>query len=270
MKVGYPYLHAAEQLAAAFGEAPSGAIVLGSGGGPIAARWPTVGAPRSYASLALVAPTVPGHAGEARLVTVNQQRLLVLSGRIHAYEGHDNEAMLRTMRALAVWGVKRVCLTSAVGALRADLPPGSLVQIVDHMNLSPNPLIANHAPLGPRFPDLSRVYSPRLGALLQTAAAHHDATVPQGVYAMMTGPSYETPAEARMLRVLGADVAGMSMPIEAIGAVQAGVEVLGVAVVSNLAAGLTEEDLTHEEVLVVVGQAIETLGRLLEDLVGQW
>jgi len=227
-------------------------------------RWKPVSETLPYSALGLPASTVPGHAGKVRVMDVNGQRLLVLSGRIHHYEGHDNEAMLRPVRALRAWGVERLILTSAVGALRRDLPPGSLVRITDHINFAQNPLVGNHADIGPRFPDLVNAYSPRLGALLSEVAAAQDVTVHEGIYAMMSGPSYETPAEVRMLRALGGDVVGMSMPIEVIGAAHAGMEILGVSVVSNLGAGLADEVLTHAEVLDVVGTAVARLGALIE------
>ncbi|MEL6347529.1 MAG: purine-nucleoside phosphorylase [Myxococcota bacterium] len=264
------YQRAAQQLKGAFGDPPRGAILLGSGGGPVAARWPGRTEARPYTDLGLPGPTVAGHAGRARLVDVQGQPVLVLSGRVHPYEGHSNEVMLRTIRALAAWGVERVMLMSAVGSLRLDLPPGALIQIVDHINFAPNPLVGNGAPLGARFPDLADAYTPRLTALIQDSARRRGIDLPQGVYAMMTGPSYETRAEAKMLRILGADVAGMSMTYEVIAAAQAGLEVLGVAAVSNYAAGLSDEALTHEEVLEVVGKGVKALGDLFEDVIDRW
>lgn len=266
------YHRVAERLQAAFGDAPSGAVLLGSGGGPLVSRWEGVVPAQPYGVLGLPSPTVPGHAGTVAVMrsSASGERLVVLSGRIHRYEGHSNETLLLPVRALRAWGVSRIVLTSAVGSLRRTVAPGALVHIDDHINLAENPLVGNHAPLGPRFPDLSRAYSPRLGALLQATAAAQGVTLHRGVYAMMSGPSYETPAEIRALERLGGDVVGMSMPPEVVGAVQAGLEVLGVGIVSNFAAGLSEEHLSHDEVLEIVGSAVARLGGLLDGVIAQW
>lgn len=261
---------AAEHLSEVFGEPPIGAIVLGSGGGPVSARWKVLSETYSYGHFDLPDTTVDGHAGHACMMAVDGQRVLVLSGRVHRYEGHSNADLLCMVRALHKWGVRRLVLTSAVGSLRRDLPPGSLVCVTDHINTVGNPLLANHAPGFPRFPDLSKAYTPHLAALFAAVAAKTGVKTHEGVYAMTSGPSYETPAEVRMLRMLGGDVVGMSMPTEVIGAAQLGLEVLGVAVVSNLGAGLAEEDLTHEEVLEVVGAACSRLGTVIEGVLQQW
>ena len=264
------YHRAAEQLRATFGAPPTGALVLGSGGGSMISRWPTVQGPVPVGELGLPMPTVAGHAGAASVVECAGQRLLVLSGRPHRYEGHGNEALLRPVRALRAWGVERLVLMSAVGSLRPEVGPGALVRITDHISFAENPLLGNPCALGPRFPDLTGAYSARLGALLVGAAATRQRTLHAGVYAMMSGPSYETPAEVRALRGMGGDVVGMSMPMEVIGAAHVGLEVLGVAVVSNFAAGLAGASLDHDEVLEIVSAAISRLGVLLEDVIARW
>lgn len=260
----------ATHLQAAFGAPPDGAILLGSGGGPLVSRWEALSERVPYPHLDLPSTTVPGHAGTAGMMAVNGQRLLVLSGRAHRYEGYSNEDLVCLIRAIRAWGVQRAILTSAVGSLRADLPPGSLVRITDHINFSGNPLVGNHAESFPRFPDLSRAYSPRLGDCFTASAAAAGVSVEHGVYAMTSGPSYETPAEVRMLRQLGGDVVGMSLPTEVIGAAQVGLEVLGVGVVSNFGSGLAPADLTHEEVLEVVGAALSQLGAVIEGVLARW
>lgn len=262
---------AASALRSSFGEAPSGAVLLGSGGGPMVSRWSAVGEAVPYAALGLPATTVPGHAGQVQLMEAAGHRLLVLSGRVHAYEGHDNATMTRTLRALRHWGVERIILTSAVGSLRRDLPPGSLVRITDHINFAHNPLIGNPAPgASTRFPDMGSAYSPALGRLFSAVAAEQSVALSEGIYAMMSGPSYETPAEVRMLGMLGADVVGMSMPIEVVAAAEIGMAVLGISVVSNFGAGLSDEHLTHDEVLEVVGGAVARLGTVIEGVLARW
>mgnify|MGYP006066154629 CR=1 FL=1 len=172
---------------------------------------------------------------------------------------------------MAAWGVERLILTSAVGGLRTSLPPGSLVRITDHINLSPNPLIGMNIPeIGARFPDLTDAYTPDLGALFDEAAAACGVETHTGVYASVSGPSYETPAEVRMLGMLGGDVVGMSLGPEVTGACHAGLKVVAISVVSNLAAGLASETLTHEEVLEVVGEAVSALATVLEALIQRW
>ena len=264
------YKRSATHLQAAFGDAPDGAILLGSGGGPLVTRWEALSERLPYTQLDLPTTTVPGHAGTAGIMAVNGQRMLVLSGRAHRYEGHSNADLVCLIRALRTWGVQRAILTSAVGSLRADLPPGSLVRITDHINFTGNPLVGNHAESFARFPDLSRAYSPRLGGCFVAAAEAAGVHVEHGVYAMTSGPSYETPAEVRMLRMLGGDVVGMSMPTEVVAAAQIGLEILGVGVVSNFGSGLAPADLTHEEVLEVVGAALTQLAAVIEGVLARW
>ena len=165
------YHRVAERLQATLGDAPAGAILLGSGGGPLVSRWAVRTAPQSYAALGLPSPTVPGHAGTVSVMAADGVPLAVLSGRLHRYEGHDNETLLLPVRALRAWGVQRVILTSAVGSLHMHMAPGALVAILDHINFSENPLVGNHSALGPRFPDLTHAYSPRLLSLLRATAA---------------------------------------------------------------------------------------------------
>ena len=262
---------AAEQLRQQLGPAPRSAIILGSGGAPLLKRWPQRAAGVDYEALGLPRTTVSGHSGQISLVEVSGQPVAVLSGRVHGYEGRGPAEQLRAVRALAAWGVERLVLTSAVGGLRTSLPPGSLVRITDHINFSANPLVGNNEPgIGPRFPDLTNAYDPELGALFDVAAADCGVKTHVGVYASVSGPSYETPAEVRMLGMIGGDVVGMSLGPEVTGAVHAGLKVVAISIVSNLAAGLSSESLNHEEVLEVVGEAVARLGRVIEALLGRW
>lgn len=262
---------AAESLRQRFGTAPKAAIILGSGGGPMLAQWPVVAEGVDYAELGLPPTSVAGHGGQVSVVSVSGQPVAVLSGRIHGYEGRGPAEQLRSVRAMAAWGVERIILTSAVGGLKVSLPPGSLVRITDHINLSPNPLVGNNHPdIGPRFPDLTGAYDPDLGAIFDQAAVDCGVLTHTGVYASVSGPSYETPAEVRMLGMLGGDVVGMSLGPEVTGAAHAGLKVVAISIVSNLAAGLSADALNHEEVLEVVGEAVSALARVIESLVARW
>lgn len=263
-----PYLLAAEALRARFGPAPRWAVVLGSGMGPVLNL---VDAPERapYAELGLAPTGVAGHRGEVVVGTIGLSRLAMFSGRVHLYEGRGEEAVARAVRALAAWGVQRLLLTSAVGGLHVDWRPGELVRLVDHLNLTGrNPLLGpNDEALGPRFPDMGQAYNPGLGARLDALARELGENLRHGVYAGLLGPSYETPAEIRMLARLGADVVGMSMVHEVIAAHHAGLEVVAIAAISNLGSGLDPAPLRHEDVTEVMGQSAGRIARLVAALV---
>jgi len=234
------------------------AVVLGSGWAPAAER---LGRPTATLSMAelpgLLPPAAEGHRGQILSVAVGRSRVLVLLGRIHAYEGHDVSDVVRPVRVAAATGVRAVVLTNAAGGLREDYTVGEPVLIRDHLNLTGrSPL------LGAQFVDMADAYSPRLRAL-----AHDlDASLAEGVYAGLPGPQYETPAEIRMLRTLGADLVGMSTVLETIAARAAGLEVLGLSLVTNLAAGITGEPITHADVLEAGRQSATRMGALLAEL----
>ncbi len=211
---------------------------------------------------------VPGHAGRlviGELPGAAPVEVAVMQGRAHAYEGWTAEDAAFGVRVLCQLGARTLVLTNACGAVNAALAPGDLVRITDHLNLSGgNPLTGpNDERLGPRFPDLSRAYDPALGEALEVAARRLGIALARGVYACMPGPSYETPAEIRMLRMLGADCVGMSTVPEVIAARHMGVPVCAISLVTNRAAGLSEEPLSHEEVSRVAAQAGDRLGALL-------
>jgi purine-nucleoside phosphorylase len=203
-------------------------------------------------------PSATGHRGTVLSVPAADKRILVLRGRIHAYEGHDLQHVVHPVRTAAAAGVRTVVLTNAAGALREDLQVGQPVLISDHLNLTgQSPLV------GPQFVDMVDAYSPRLRAL----ARDIEPTLPEGVYAGLAGPQYETPAEIRMLRTLGADLVGMSTVHEAIAARAVGLEVLGLSLVTNLAAGLATGPISHDEVLTAGRETATRLGSLLAALV---
>jgi purine-nucleoside phosphorylase len=258
----------AARLSESFGTPADVAIVLGSGLGDINRR---VADPITVESTTLGLPGsgVGGHAGRVTCGRLGSRKVLVFQGRSHLYEGHDLDTVVLAARSAARWGTRGLLLTSAVGGVDPALGPGSVMLVSDHINLSGgNPLRGpNLDALGLRFPDLTHLYSPRLRALAQAASPD---PLPEGVYCAMSGPSYETPAEIRMLQQLGANVVGMSLVHEAIAARHAGMEVLAFAVVSNAAAGLGTAELTHTEVTEACRQAAGRLGALLARVVEQW
>jgi purine-nucleoside phosphorylase len=207
------------------------------------------------------APAVAGHAGTIRSVrTGTGGRALVLLGRTHLYEGRGVEAVVHGVRTAAAAGCRTIVLTNGCGGLDPAWAPGTPVLISDHINMT------GATPLrGASFIDLTDLYSPRLRALCRQI----DPTLAEGVYLQFRGPQYETPAEVRMARTLGADLVGMSTTLEAIAAREAGMEVLGLSLVTNLAAGMTGEPLNHAEVLEAGRLAAERMGGLLASVVGQ-
>jgi len=263
---------AVARLRATFGEAPEIGVVLGSGLGAFASELSErTAVPTS--ELGLPAPSVAGHRGEIVVGVREGRRVVALAGRVHMYEGYDAATVAMATRALARWGVRGLILTSAVGGLHAEWRTGTVVLIHDHLNfLGGNPLRGpNVDELGPRFPDLSNAYPVRPRALARTVAAARGLPSPlQGVYAAMPGPSYETPAEIRMLQRLGADVVGMSVVPEAIAAAHAGMELLVLGVVANPGAGLSPDHLTHADVTAAMTAAGASVVNLLSGIVAAW
>jgi purine-nucleoside phosphorylase len=194
-----------------------------------------------------------------------------MQGRAHAYEGWSADDVAFGARVLCGLGVKLLLVTNAAGGVNPSLAPGDLVRLTDHLNLSGlNPLVGeNDDRLGPRFPDLTDAYDPRLGALLDASAEALGLRLRAGVYACMLGPTYETPAEVRMLRALGADVVGMSTVPEVIAARHMGVPVVGISVVTNLAAGLSRKALSHAEVAETAERVKERLTALVTGFLGR-
>ena len=253
------------------GGAPDVAIVLGSGLGEFttALQQAVVCA---YSDIPhWPASAVVGHAGQVVVGTMAGKRVAALSGRVHYYEGHDLRTVTFAIRALAALGVRTVILTNAAGGINVDFKPGTLMLIEDHINLlGTNPLIGpNDDRFGPRFPDMSEVYSRRLRDLATEAAAAAGIRLPRGVYIAVHGPSYETPAEIRAFRTLGADAVGMSTVPEAIVARHMGLEVLGISCISNAAAGVLPQPLVHDEVMAVARQVRGEFSALLEGIVGR-
>ena len=262
-------IEAAQALAERTGaERHDVALVLGSGWLPaVTALGERASADVEFASTELTGflpPVVAGHAGTIRSLAMPDQdgargkRLLVFSGRTHFYEGRGVAAVVHGVRVAAAAGCAVTVLTNGCGGLRADMRIGEPVLISDHLNLTAaSPLV------GPRFVDLTDLYSPRLRALMREI----DPSLAEGVYAQFPGPHYETPAEVRMARIMGADLVGMSTALEAIAARAEGSEVLGISLVTNLAAGMTGQPLNHEEVLAAGKAAAMRAGGLLLELI---
>jgi purine-nucleoside phosphorylase len=213
----------------------------------------------------LRAPTVSGHPGQLVLGRVGRLQVAVLAGRLHPYEGWSAEETVFPVRLLLHLGAPVLVLTNAAGAVRPDLRRGDWMVVRDHLNLSGlNPLRGpNDVRLGPRFPDLSAAYDPGLRAQLAGAAVEAGVGLAEGVYAMMGGPSYETPAEIQMLRTLGADAVGMSTVLEVIAAVHMGARVACLSCITNAAAGVGPGILSHAEVEAAAREAEEDGVRLL-------
>jgi len=249
-------------------QAPIG-LVLGSGLGGLAEQ---VEAPRrlSYRQIPhLPMSTVPGHEGAVVAGRWQGRDVVLLAGRIHRYEGHPAAAVAFPIQLLAAMGVDVVIVTNAAGALQPAWRPGELMLISDHINWTgSNPLVGlNDDRLGPRFPDMTVAYDATLRQAAHAVAARQGVTLHEGVYAGVLGPSYETPAEVRMLRLLGGDAVGMSTVPEVIAARHLGMRVLGLSCLTNMAAGLGAGTLHHDEVKEVAGQATAAMIALLAGIV---
>lgn len=261
---------AAAAVRARAGGPPDVAVVLGSGLGDFAARLhDAVSIP--YAELPYWPRSgVVGHDGRLVIGTLAARRVAALSGRVHYYEGHDLRTVTFAVRAIGLLGVKILILTNAAGGIKsADLTPGTLMVIDDHINLlGSNPLVGpNDDRFGPRFPDMTEAYSKRLRTLADDVASVQGLRIGHGVYVAVHGPSYETPAEIRFLRAIGADAVGMSTVPETIVARQMGVEVLGLSCITNAAAGVLPQPLNHHEVMEVARQVRGAFAGLLEGII---
>lgn len=244
---------------------PTVGIVLGSGMGALADRLEDRTVIPYEEIPAFPATSVAGHEGRLVLGRLDGAAVAVLQGRAHLYEGASPEDVTFGVRLLAWCGVDALLLTNAAGAVNPACAAGDLVRITDQLNLTgANPLTGpNDERLGARFPDMGHAYDARLGELLERCAARLGIPLGSGVYAGLAGPSYETPAEVRMLRTLGADLVGMSTVLEVIAARHAGVRVAALSLVTNLAAGHAPTPLSHDDVLRIGAGAVERLGRLV-------
>jgi purine-nucleoside phosphorylase len=260
---------AAEAVRKLVPDLPTVAVVLGSGLGDFAGTLSdAVSIPYGRLPHWPVSRVI-GHEGRLVVGRVQGRTIAALAGRVHAYEGHDLRSVTLSIRVLGLLGVKVLILTNAAGGINTSFASGALMVIDDHINLTgANPLIGpNDDRFGPRFPDMTEVYSRRLRGIADRAGAAVGLTLAHGVYAALLGPSYETPAEIRYLRVIGADAVGMSTAVEAIAARHMGIEVLGISCISNMAAGVLPQPLDHNEVLETTRRVRDRFMALLEGIV---
>jgi purine-nucleoside phosphorylase len=267
----YDHVREAADALRGTGPAPDVAVVLGSGLGDFCGRlhdavttpydriphWP--------------ASRVIGHAGQLVVGALRGKRVAALSGRVHFYEGHDLRTVTFATRVMGVLGVPALVLTNAAGGVNTSFHAGALMIIDDHINLlGDNPLVGdNDERFGPRFPDMSEVYSRRMRGLADEASRATGIAVAHGVYVALRGPSYETPAEIRFLRAIGVDAVGMSTVPEAIAARHMSMEVLGISCISNMAAGVLPQPLDHNEVMETARRVRTAFGTLVEETIAR-
>ncbi|HEY6247626.1 MAG TPA: purine-nucleoside phosphorylase [Pyrinomonadaceae bacterium] len=263
--------HAARIIRSRTTETPRIAIILGSGLGAFADDFENAvgisyeditGFPRS---------TAEGHAGRLVIGKIDQVPLMAMQGRVHFYEGYSLEQVTFPIRVFKLLGIKTLILTNASGGVNVQFSQGALMIISDHLNLlGDNPLRGpNDTRFGPRFPDMTAVYSPELQEIVIEEAKALNVEVRRGIYAALAGPSYETPAEIHLMRTLGADAVGMSTVPEAIVARHMDLEVLGISCITNMAAGISDEPINHDDVMATGDRVRETFTQLLRKIVGR-
>lgn len=247
---------------------PSSVVILGSGLGQVAEDNKVI-AKISFSDLPYFSsPSIEGHSGEILLCELsNGKQVIFFKGRIHAYEGHSLEKVLFAVRWSKLLGCKEFIVTNAAGSINLDFKPGDLVLLKDHINLSgTNPLVGkNIDELGPRFPDMTVAYDLKLRELMKTIATKNNIELKEGVYSYVMGPSYETPAEIRMLRILGADMVGMSTVPDVIAARHVGMKVLGISCITNFGAGISNHLLKHDDVKVEAAKALSRIKILMNE-----
>ncbi|OLE54129.1 MAG: purine-nucleoside phosphorylase [Acidobacteria bacterium 13_1_20CM_3_53_8] len=261
--------HAARTVRARRDEDISVALVLGSGLGAFADDLEDALAVPYSEIPGFARPTVEGHAGRLVIGRVDGLTLAVMQGRFHYYEGYSFDEVTFPVRMLGLLGIQSLILTNAAGGINIEFDQGALMVISDHLNLMGiNPLRGAHDErFGARFPDMTEVYDREFQEIAIEEANQMDVAIRRGIYAALTGPSYETPAEIRMLRTLGADAVGMSTVPEAIVARQMGMKILGISCITNLAAGLVDHPINHEEVMEAGARVRDTFKQLLRRII---
>ena len=250
------------------GRKPTVAIVLGSGLGALADRLQDAVRIPYTAIPGFHVPTVPGHKGELVCGTLGGKTVLCQSGRFHAYEGHSADVTALPVRVFAALGITTVILTNAAGGVNPKFGPGTLMLISDHINLTGrNPLVGPARPGETRFPDMTSAYDKTLKALARQVSQAAGIPLAEGVYMGLLGPTYETPAEVRFVATLGGDAVGMSTVLEVIAARARGMRCLGISTITNAAAGISDQELSHAEVMEVAAKVGKDLGRLVEGIV---
>jgi len=261
--------HATRVIRSRISVEPRIALVLGSGLGGFADDFEeAVNIP--YEDIpGFVRSTAQGHAGQLVIGKIDSVPVLAMQGRVHYYEGYSLDEVTFPVRTFGLLGVKTLVLTNAAGGINVQLTQGALMVISDHLNLmGVNPLRGpNEDRFGPRFPDMTAVYSPELQELVIDEARSIGVELRRGIYGALSGPSYETPAEIHLLRALGADAVGMSTVPEAIVARHMGLEVLGISCITNMAAGISDEPINHEEVMATGDSVRETFAELLRRVI---
>jgi purine-nucleoside phosphorylase len=266
-----PYREALEYIQAKLDRKPTVGLILGSGLGvladeiedPLKIPYHDIpGFPQS---------TVEGHVGQLVIGKLEEKNVIAMQGRFHYYEGYSLDLVTLPVRLMKKLGVEQLIVTNAAGGINTDFSPGNLMIIEDHLNLtSQNPLRGpNDNDFGVRFPDMSQAYKKELRELAFQVAEEHQVQLQKGVYVGLTGPSYETPAEIRMLRKLGADAVGMSTVPEVIVAAHSGVKVLGISCITNMASGIFKQPLSHEEVMETAELAKSTFLSLVKGVVSK-
>jgi purine-nucleoside phosphorylase len=261
--------HATRIIRARINVEPRIAVVLGSGLGGFADDFEDAAGIPYEEIPGFMRSTAQGHAGRLVAGKVDSVPVVAMQGRVHYYEGYSLEEVTFPIRTFSLLGIKTLILTNAAGGINVQLTQGGLMVLTDHVNLmGDNPLRgANDERFGPRFPDMSSVYSPELQELAIEEARAVGVEMRRGVYCALSGPSYETPAEIHLLRNLGADAVGMSTVPEAIVARHMGLEVLGISCITNMAAGISDEPINHEEVMATGDRVRESFTELLRRIV---
>ena len=258
-------INCVEQVRAKTDFKPEVAIVLGSGLGDFAKNIKVVFELPYDEIEGFPISTVPGHAGKYIFGYIEQMPVVCMKGRVHYYEGYEISDVVLPIRLMKMLGAGKLFLTNASGGVNESFQAGDLMMLTDHIALfAPNPLIGpNIEQLGTRFPDMSQVYSLRLQQIIKDSAREEGIDLKEGIYTQLTGPSFESPADVRAAKIVGSDAVGMSTVVEAIAANHMGMEICGVSCVCNLAAGLSPNPLSHEEVQEAADMASEKFARLL-------
>lgn len=248
---------------------PEVALILGSGLGDYADEIDVVQTLDYTEIEGFPTSTVAGHKGRFVFGYVKKTPVVIMQGRVHYYEGYDMSDVVLPTRLMALLGAKKLILTNAAGGVNFEFKPGDFMMITDHITTGvPSPLIGkNIDELGVRFPDMSEVYSKRIQEIIRTAAKDLDIDMKEGVYAQFTGPNYETPAEIRMARTWGADAVGMSTACEAMAARHIGMEIGGISCITNLAAGMSKEELNHKEVQETADRVAVQFKKLITEII---
>lgn len=248
---------------------PETALILGSGLGDYADDI-QIEATVEYSEIdGFPVSTIPGHKGRFVFGYVDKTPVVIMQGRVHYYEGYPMSDVVLPTRLMGMLGAKKLILTNAAGGINFKFQPGDFMMITDHITTAiPSPLLgANLDELGPRFPDMSQVYSARMQDIIRKNAAEMGITLREGVYVQLTGPAYETPAEIRMCRSWGADAVGMSTACEAMAARHMGLEICGISCITNLAAGMSKKELNHQEVQETADRVAKQFKELISRII---